>query len=220
MIKKFLLHLLDACSLLLIGAAAVVLLAVLFTGSGKAPSLLGYSAFRVMTGSMAPAIPTDALIVVRQTDPASLEVGDVISFYSRDPLLSGAVNTHRILAITQEGGQPVFTTKGDANNAADLYPVRADELVGEVVFVSPMLGRAVRLVANPLIFVPLVLVPLAGILLANLVHTARLASRLAREEEQAAVREAVEALRRKQQAADAAGAPPAEPGSQTRKTGT
>jgi signal peptidase I len=204
MLKKFLLHLLDAFSVLLIVAAAAVLLTVLFTGSGKAPSLFGYSAFRVMTGSMAPTIPTDSLIVVRQTDPAALEVGDVISFYSRDPSLDGAVNTHRILSITQEDGQLTFTTQGDANNVADRYTVRESELVGKVVFVSPLLGRAVRLVSNPLIFVPVVLLPLACLLIGNLIHTVRLASRLAREEEQAAVREAVEELRRKRQAQSAA----------------
>jgi signal peptidase I len=215
MLKKFLLHLLDAFSVLLIVAAAAVLLTVLFTGSGKAPSLFGYSAFRVMTGSMAPTIPTDSLIVVRQTDPATLEVGDVISFYSRDPSLDGAVNTHRILAITQEDGQLTFTTQGDANNVADRYTVRESELVGKVVFVSSLLGRAVRLVSNPLIFVPVVLVPLAGLLLGNLIHTVRLASRLAREEEQAAVREAVEELRRKRQAQTAAEAAPAETGTGT-----
>jgi signal peptidase I len=153
-----------------------------------------------MTGSMAPTIPTDSLIVVRQTDPAALEVGDVISFYSRDPSLDGAVNTHRILSIAQEDGQRTFTTQGDANNVADRYTVRESELVGKVVFVSPLLGRAVRLVSNPLIFVPVVLLPLACLLIGNLIHTVRLASRLAREEEQAAVRQAVEELRRKQQA--------------------
>jgi hypothetical protein len=60
-----------------------------------------------------------------------------------------------------------------------------------------------------------VLLPLAGILLANLVHTVRLANRLAREEEQAALRQAVEELRRKRQAQNAAESAPAET-----KTGT
>jgi hypothetical protein len=52
--------------------------------------------------------------------------------------------------------------------------------------------------------VPVVLLPLACLLIGNLIHTVRLASRLAREEEQAAVREAVEELRRKRQAQSAA----------------
>lgn len=36
---------------------------------------------------------------VKQTDPSAIKENDVISFYSSDPALSGAVNTHRVVSI-------------------------------------------------------------------------------------------------------------------------
>ena len=63
----------------------------------------GYTVFRITTGSMRPAYDTDTLILVKKTDPAEIKVGDVISFYSADPALDGAVNTHRVIAVEQDG---------------------------------------------------------------------------------------------------------------------
>ena len=48
----------------------------------------------------------------------------------------------------------------------------------------------------------MILVPLSVILLSNLIHTVRLANKISREEEEAAVREAVEELRRRKQEKD------------------
>jgi signal peptidase I len=155
--------------------------------------------FRVMTGSMEPTIPTDALIVARQTDPEDLAVGDVISFYSRDPNLSGSVNTHRILEIHRESDGLYFTTKGDANNVADQYITQESDIVGRVIFVSAGLGKAVRLLSNPLIFVPVILLPLALMLFLNLRQTVLLTKKLAQEEEERAIQEALEALREKRE---------------------
>lgn len=121
--------------------------------------------------------------------------GDVISFYSTDPALEGAVNTHRVVSISQDGDSYIYTTKGDANNAADLYDAQSRYLIGKVIWSSLFLGKLSRLAANPLIFIPLILIPLAAILITNLVHTVRLAKTIAREEEEAAVKEAIQALR-------------------------
>jgi signal peptidase I len=197
--QNILCKIIDAVAVFIIFCAVLVLLTVLLTGDGQTPSIMGYSMFRVMTGSMEPTIPTDSLIVVRETDPEELAVGDVISFYSRDPTLSGAVNTHRILKIDQEGDQLYFTTKGDANNVADQYITQESDLVGRVVFVSAFLGIAVRLLSNPLIFVPVILLPLVIILVLNLRQTVSLAKKLAKEEEEQAIREALAKLREKQE---------------------
>jgi signal peptidase I len=197
--KKWIYRIMDGISVLIIAYAVFVLLTVLLTGSGEAPSILGYSVFRVMTGSMEPVIPTDALILVHEVDPSELEVGDIISFYSRDPSLDGAVNTHRIVAIDQSGEEYSFTTRGDANNIDDLYLTREEDLVGEVIFSSVAWGKAVRLLSNPLIFVPCVILPLAVMLILNLRRTILLAQKIAKEEEEAAVREALEALKKKRE---------------------
>lgn len=166
-----------------------------FTEPGKPPNIFGFTMLRITTGSMEPTYATDTLLVVKKTDPKEIMEGDVISFYSTDPALEGAVNTHRVVSISQDGDSYIYTTKGDANNAADLYDAQSRYLIGKVIWSSLFLGKLSRLAANPLIFIPLILIPLAAILITNLVHTVRLAKTIAKEEEEAAVKEAIQALR-------------------------
>ena len=169
--------------MVIIALALFVLLSVVLTRRGDTPNVLGFSAFRVVSGSMRPELQEDDLIVIKRVALDKIEVGDIISFYSPDPELRGAVNTHRVTAVAAEGGQYVFTTKGDANVIEDKYGVRGDEVLGKVVLVSALLGKLSRLAANPLVFIPLILVPLLAILLTNLVRTVRLAKEAAQEEE-------------------------------------
>lgn len=204
MLKKILLKGLNIISILMIICSLGVLLTVVMTKKGDAPNVLGYSLFRVMTGSMEPNIPTNALIVVKRVEPEKLETGDVISFYSRDPSLMGEVNTHRIVGIEESGGRYVFTTKGDANNVEDRYVTYGEDVIGKVVYSSYRLGQTVRLISNPIIFVPLIIIPLVIMLGHSVWESITLAAKLAKEEEEAAVREALEAIRQKREAQNAA----------------
>ena len=199
-VKDILLKLMNVVSVLIIVISIGALLTVVLTKPGQAPNFFGYSFFRVMTGSMEPAIPTNSLIVVKRTPAAELSEGDVITFYSRDPSLMGEPNTHRIISIEESQGKRIFHTKGDANNMADVYPTKEEDLIGRVVYSSYGLGSFVRLISNPLIFVPLILVPLAIMLIRSIVDSVSAAKKLAKEEEEKAVREALAALREKKAA--------------------
>jgi signal peptidase len=198
--KQKIYKVIDGISVLIIVCAVLVLLKVVLTGSGEAPSVFGYSVFRVMTGSMEPELETGSLIVVRKIEPAALKEGDIISFYSRDASLDGAVNTHRIVAIQENDGGYSFTTRGDANNVDDRYPVAEEDLIGKVIYSSVGLGKLVRLLSNPLIFIPVICLPLGIMMITNLVHTISLAKQIAKEEEEKAVREAIEELKKKREA--------------------
>ena len=195
MIKKTFLAVINFLSLVIIAAAIAVLCMVVFTPSGKTPNIAGYSFLRITTGSMEPTYGVDTMIVVKKTEPSQIKVGDVISFYSSDPALDGAVNTHRVTAVRREGDQWVYTTRGDANNVDDTYEAYSRYLVGKVVGSSVLVGKLSRLAANPLIFIPIAL-----ILIGNLVRTLRLAGKIAKEEEAKAVQEAIRELREKQAA--------------------
>lgn len=197
MVKKVILNIVNVVSVIAIAASIIVLLTVVLTKSGDVPSLFGYSVFRVLTGSMEPTIETDSLIIVHRIDTSEIEEGDIISFFSKDPSHGGAVNTHRVTVIEENGDSRNFVTRGDANQIDDRYLTSEEDVIGEVVFVSHPLGVLVRLLSNPLIFIPLVALPLLVILLFNLSRTVRLTKNMMREEEEAAVREALETLRRK-----------------------
>lgn len=203
MIKKAILTLINILSVLIIGAAVVVLCLVLMTKPGEAPSFGGYTVFRITTGSMSPTYDVDTLILVKKTDPSKIKKGDVISFYSADPSLEGSVNTHRVVKAEKDGDHWRYTTKGDANNAEDQYGTDSEALIGKVVAASLALGKLARLVSNPLIFIPVILIPLVVILISNIIHTISLAGKIAKDEEEEAVRQALLELKKQQQKASA-----------------
>ncbi len=198
--RNVLLKLLNVISVLIIIASMAALLTVVLAKPGQAPSFFGYSLFRVMTGSMEPTIPTNSLIVVKRTPAEDLAEGDVITFYSRDPSLLGEPNTHRIVRFEEDGGKRRIYTRGDANNIEDRYPAMDEDVIGKVIYSSPGLGRFVRLVSNPVIFIPVIVLPLLWMLGRSVYDSVAAAKKLAKEEEEAAVREALAEIREKRKA--------------------
>ena len=193
--KKVWLTLVNIISIVIILAAILILFLVIMTAPGKVPQIGGYTVLRVVTGSMAPTLETDTLIVVHKINPAEVKEGDIISFYSQDPALEGAVNTHRVLSVRKENDIYYYTTKGDANNVEDSYEANSEYLIGTVCFSSYILGKLARLLANPLVFIPVILIPLAVILICDIARTVKIAGKIAKEEEEEAVREAIRQIR-------------------------
>ena len=179
-----------------IAAAVVVLCIVLLTRPGEAPSIAGYTLFRITTGSMEPTYPVDTLILVKKTDPSRIQTGDVISFYSSDPALDGAVNTHRVTGVRTDGTHWSYKTKGDANNVEDAYGTSETALIGKVTGSSLLLGKLARLIVNPLLFIPVILIPLAAMLVGNTIKTVKLARQIAEDEEKKAIEEALQEIRK------------------------
>ena len=197
---KYVLHVVNVLAAVVIALALVVLLRTVFTPAGEVPSLGNYSFMRTLTGSMEPAIPVHSFIVTEAVDPESLQVGDIITFRSTESKLEGALNTHRITSVYEEGGQLMFHTKGDANAVEDSEPVSSINVVGKVVFISAALGTVVSLFSNPLVFFPFVVVPLVLLLGFELVKLVKSTKEVARAEDEAALRAAVEQVRRKRAA--------------------
>ncbi|MEA3452841.1 MAG: signal peptidase I, partial [Patescibacteria group bacterium] len=60
---------------------------------------------------------------------------------------------------------PLYTTKGDANNASDRQGVLNNQIVGKVVLNIPFLGYAVNFVKKPIGFLLIIIVPAGMIIL-------------------------------------------------------
>ncbi len=120
-------------TLLLIAAAA---LAIAFAGV----RLVGLTPFAVLSGSMEPQYPVGSLIYVKDADPATVQVGQAITFEDGADRLV----THQVYDIDPE--QRLFYTQGIANvNSAgeishDAAPTSWDALVGVPVACIPYLG--------------------------------------------------------------------------------
>ncbi|HEV2125314.1 MAG TPA: signal peptidase I [Chloroflexota bacterium] len=131
---------------------AVLGLALLFIA---AKLLLGWYPMIVYTGSMEPAIPVGAVVVVRPVAVGHLAVGDVISFHA--PQAGHLPVTHRISEIEYFDGSESGTggwrlvTKGDANHNPDVWRVDEQQLTGRVEFAVPFIGYFLVSIATPAI---------------------------------------------------------------------
>lgn len=134
---------------LLLAANVYVIAARAVTGEPQ-PTVFGFSAAVVVTGSMSPAIEPGDLVVCRRS--ADYAVGDVITFRSGASLV-----THRIVGSAENG----YITQGDANNVADADPVPRGAVVGKVVFTVPKLGIFIEKLRTPLGMTVLVLIGFA-----------------------------------------------------------
>jgi signal peptidase len=108
----------------------------------------------VESGSMEPAITTGSLVVVIPT--TSYSVGEIITFESTS---SDVPTTHRIVNISEENGERVFTTKGDANEEADTNVVTENNVIGKVQVAVPYVGFVLDFARQPLGFGFLIVLP-------------------------------------------------------------
>ena len=123
--------------LLNICGAVILILLVAAVLPLTVPKIFGLKPYNILSGSMEPEIPVNSVIYVKQCDTAQLEVGDIITF----KLGSGTdlAETHRIADIDKENA--LFTTKGDANKNVDQTKVKAENIIGKVVFHIPQYGK-------------------------------------------------------------------------------
>jgi len=114
-----------------------------------------FKVLTVLSGSMEPAIHTGSIVAVKPA--GDYKIGDIITFgpYSK----TQAPVTHRIAEIKVVGGQPVYITKGDANNAADTREIAKKDIVGKVLFSLPYVGYAVGAAKKPVGFMLIIVVP-------------------------------------------------------------
>ena len=75
----------------------------------------------------------------------------------------------------------------------------AVNVVGRVVFVSAALGTVVSLFSNPLVFFPFIILPLVVLMVFEIAKLVKSTKEVARAEEEKALREAVELVRKKRE---------------------
>jgi signal peptidase len=106
----------------------VTLIAKSYINQEEVPNVGGMLPLIVLTDSMYPVIESGDLIICHTEEPEKIQTGDVIAFF--DPAGNGTtIVTHRVLEVTDQGGQLAWRTKGDNNNTEDRLLVPADKLV-------------------------------------------------------------------------------------------
>lgn len=146
--------------LILIFAVAVMLFTVISVNTvGKDADFLGYKPYIVLSDSMRDTFAVGDLSVSVQTDPETLEPGDIITFTSIDPSNYGTVITHKIREITEYEGEPAFVTYGTTTGVDDSYPVPFDNVIGEYKFRLPKMGYFFEFLTTPAGYVTVILIP-------------------------------------------------------------
>ena len=122
------------------------------------PKIAGYEGYVVVSGSMEPAIPVGSIVFSKETDPSTLQTGDVIVFV--DESRGTTPITHRVVSNDTAAGSIV--TKGDANSREDLNPVTYSNVIGKVEMHIPGAGAYAALITTALGKVILLLLLLEG----------------------------------------------------------
>ena len=160
--KKFLKRLSDVLFYVVI---AFILIATLgFSGRAHDGfSILGYSGFTVLSGSMQSEIPEGSLVITKDVDTGKIKIGDDITFVRDD----NATITHRVVDIIEDypvNGTRGFRTKGLENPEPDSEIVHEGNVIGLVEFSIPELGYTLSYISN---HIGILFLILGGVLVAT-----------------------------------------------------
>lgn len=108
-------------------------------------SFFGYTYFEVASGSMAPTINKEDMVIVKLNSDYKQE--DIVTYN-----LNGDFITHRVKRIDTS----TVTTKGDANNTKDA-PISKDSILGKVVCIIPNFGIWKRVLLSPRVLILLII---------------------------------------------------------------
>lgn len=164
-IKKFISALSVVVFIVCLVLLAIVMITPKNSNGSRVVNIAGYSIMSVLTNSMEDEYNVGDLILIKKTDVSELKEKDVITFYSPDPSIEGAIVTHRIIDITDENGQKLFETKGDNSPAADSYKVSASSIIGKVQGKVPFIGKATNFMqTNKTAFFLIIILPMLVII--------------------------------------------------------
>ena len=124
-------------------------------------SILGYRAYIVTSDSMS-ATDFDAgdLILVKETDPSTLQEGDIIAFVSQGSESFGETVTHKIRTRTSDSsGQPGFITYGTTTGTDDSTIVTYPYIMGKYQRTIPKMGTFFNFLKTPQGYIICIFIP-------------------------------------------------------------
>jgi signal peptidase len=148
-----------------IGLLVFVLILSFISALTIAPFRSPLKPFVVTSGSMRPKIKEGSIVFVRRGSQ-KLAIGDVITYIKPDNFKENI--THRITAIEDKSGKPIYKTKGDANNGEDPWTIGREKIWGRVAFHLPFIGYLVAFSKTRLGVILLIVVPAILIVLNEL----------------------------------------------------
>lgn len=139
-------------------------------------NLFGYRAYIVTSDSMsATDFNAGDLILVKETDPTTLQPGDIITFISQDSDSFGEVITHKIREKTfDRNGEPGFITYGTTTGVDDQTVVTYLYILGKYEAKVPYMGTFFNFLKTPQGYIVCIFVPFLLLILHQGVNTIKL----------------------------------------------
>lgn len=163
-------------------------------------NLFGLRFYIVMSDSMsATGIDAGDIVVVKETDPTTLQPGDIIAYTSRQTENYGQTITHMIRQrTTDENGSPAFITYGTTTNTDDELPVTYPYVLGRYTLRLPKVGLFFQFLKTTPGYFLCIFIPFMILILYNGVNCVNLFRRYRKEqmEEMEAERRKIEEERR------------------------
>lgn len=162
-------------------------------------SLFGYKAFIVLSDSMSKTdFNAGDLVLVKEVEPSTLRVGDIIAYTSQNTSNYGETVTHKIRKLTtDENGEPGFITYGTTTDTDDETVVTYPYVIGKYNRHIPKAGIFFSFLKTTPGYICCILVPFLLLILLEGVRCIRL-FRKYKSEQQAEIkaeREKIEAER-------------------------
>lgn len=121
--------------------------------------------FTILTQSMYPKIEAGDIIITYKNNKNIYGVGDIITFTSSGNISNGVTITHRVTEVYKVNNSYSYKTKGDNNNAADLTSVKAENVIGRVVFRIPKAGYIQQFLVTRTGWIVMIVLPSLGIII-------------------------------------------------------
>jgi len=116
----------------------------------------GWRVDNLCSDSMNPELNVGDLVVTHTVEAETVEVGDIIVFYSNDAHEN--LVSHRVINIERNPSLS-FITKGDAYDTSDPFVIPTRNLVGKVYLNVPLLGYLVAFIKTTPGFLVTLIVP-------------------------------------------------------------
>lgn len=124
-------------------------------------SVFGYKFFIVQSDSMrATDFASGDIVFVKEVDPATLQVGDIVAYTSQNTSNFGETVTHKIRSLTvNENGESGFITYGTTTNTDDATVVTYPYVLGKYVGRLPKVGTFFSFLKTTQGYILCILVP-------------------------------------------------------------
>lgn len=162
-------------------------------------SIFGYKMFIALSDSMSKTdFDAGDLLLVKEVDPSTLRVGDIISYQSTNDENYGETVTHKIRKLTKDAeGKPGFITYGTTTDTDDENIVTYSFVLGEYQGRLPAVGKFFQFVKTTPGYIVCIFLPFLLLILMQGIRSIRLFRRYKKEQqdELQAEREKIEADR-------------------------